>query len=160
MPDLRAFLARFRPSGTPGAPADAGVPADRAREQTAELEPVLATLADGEREAERIRAAADAAAVVRLREARTRADALVADARRQAEAELAALRAEAKARAATRRGGAEAAATAAAERVRAYGRARLDNLAAEAAAPLLAALLNDVDDGVRPLSDSVPTAAR
>ncbi|WP_198668564.1 hypothetical protein [Streptomyces triticisoli] len=55
---LRDFLARFRPTGTPGATVT-GVPADRAAERAAELEPPLARLADVQREAARIRAAAD-----------------------------------------------------------------------------------------------------
>ncbi|GAA2895560.1 hypothetical protein [Streptomyces mexicanus] len=55
---LRDFLARFRPTGTPGAGV-AGVPADRAGERAAELEPSLALLADVQQEATRIRAAAD-----------------------------------------------------------------------------------------------------
>jgi vacuolar-type H+-ATPase subunit H len=40
----RDFLDRFRPAGAPGPAARAGVPADRARELAAELEPVLALL--------------------------------------------------------------------------------------------------------------------
>ncbi|GGY88812.1 hypothetical protein GCM10010300_36140 [Streptomyces olivaceoviridis] len=55
---LRDFLERFRPAGTPGASAT-GVPADRTAERTAELEPALARLADVQREAARIRAAAE-----------------------------------------------------------------------------------------------------
>jgi hypothetical protein len=42
------FLRRFRPAGTPGAAARAGVPVDRAAEAAGELAPVLALLADVE----------------------------------------------------------------------------------------------------------------
>lgn len=50
MPRVRDLLYRFRPSGAPGAANAAGVPADRAREQITELEPVLALLSATERE--------------------------------------------------------------------------------------------------------------
>lgn len=50
MPRVRDLLSRFRPSGAPGAANAAGVPADRALEQTAELEPLLAVLATTEQE--------------------------------------------------------------------------------------------------------------
>lgn len=50
MPRVRDLLYRFRPSGAPGAANAAGVPADRALEQTTELEPVLALLAATEQE--------------------------------------------------------------------------------------------------------------
>ncbi|MBO1414572.1 hypothetical protein [Streptomyces sp. FH025] len=79
---FRDFLARFRPSGTPGAPV-AGVPADRAAELAAELEPPLdglartqaeaaAVRAEAAAEAERIRqeAARNAARIVELAQAR------------------------------------------------------------------------------------------
>ena len=38
MPDLRDFLSRFRPAGTPGAAARPGVPVDRVAEREAELQ--------------------------------------------------------------------------------------------------------------------------
>ncbi|MEV7242247.1 hypothetical protein AB0N92_13515 [Streptomyces sp. NPDC093248] len=80
---LRDFLERFRPTGTPGAAA-VGVPADRAAERAAELEPALARLTDVQREATRIRAAADEAAEVLRRDAALRAERVVADARERA----------------------------------------------------------------------------
>ncbi|MFF9173245.1 hypothetical protein [Streptomyces sp. NPDC014793] len=80
---LRDFLERFRPTGTPGAAA-VGVPADRAAERAAELEPALARLTDVQREAARIRAAADEAAEVLRRDTALRAERVVADARERA----------------------------------------------------------------------------
>jgi hypothetical protein len=74
VPDLRAFLARFRPSAPPGPAAEAGVPADRVPELAAELAPVLALLVDTERAAEQIRAAATVAAAERLRAAHAQAE--------------------------------------------------------------------------------------
>jgi vacuolar-type H+-ATPase subunit H len=53
MPELRDFLARFRPAGAPGT-ARAGVPADRARELEAEVGPVLALLEGAEAQCKRI----------------------------------------------------------------------------------------------------------
>jgi len=50
----RDFLDRFRPAGAPGSAARAGVPADRARELAAEVEPVLALLDDTHAECEQI----------------------------------------------------------------------------------------------------------
>ncbi|MEU6371287.1 hypothetical protein ABZ876_37845 [Streptomyces sp. NPDC046931] len=80
---LRDFLARFRPTGTPGA-AVTGVPADRAAERAAELEPSLALLADVQREAARIRAAADREAEVIRQSAARQAAEIVAAARARA----------------------------------------------------------------------------
>jgi vacuolar-type H+-ATPase subunit H len=54
----RDFLDRFRPAGAPGSAARAGVPADRARELAAEVEPVLALLDDTHAECDQIIAAA------------------------------------------------------------------------------------------------------
>ncbi|WP_234425938.1 hypothetical protein [Streptomyces kebangsaanensis] len=79
---LRDFLARFRPTGTPGA-AVAGVPADRAAERAAELEPPLARLADVQREAARIRAEADREAEALRQDAAREAAAIVTAARAQ-----------------------------------------------------------------------------
>ena len=45
MPSARDMLQRFRPIGTPGAAAPAGVPADRAAELGRELQPVFDELA-------------------------------------------------------------------------------------------------------------------
>jgi len=101
MPSVRDFLERLRPSGTPGAAALSGVPADRVAERSAELEPVLARLADAQAEASQIRRAADDEAQRRRVDAATRASALVAEARRMAEAERRDAAARAHARAAT-----------------------------------------------------------
>jgi hypothetical protein len=84
MPDLRGFLDRFRPAGTPGRPTPVGVPADRAERAGAELAPVFASLAEAEVEAGRIRADAAAEAERRLEAARREAAALVEDARDRA----------------------------------------------------------------------------
>ena len=84
------FLSRFRPAGTPGAAARAGVPVDRAAEAAAELEPILALLAEAEsaRAAVRERARQDAEDI--RERARARADGLVAEARARADGERAA----------------------------------------------------------------------
>lgn len=81
MPGLRDFLSRFRPAGTPGAAARPGVPVDRVAEREAELQPVLALLADTEQEAARIRCAAAEQAQQRRETARRQAEAILADAR-------------------------------------------------------------------------------
>jgi vacuolar-type H+-ATPase subunit H len=67
----RDFLDRFRPAGAPGSAARAGVPADRARELAAEVEPVLALLDDTHAECEQIIAAARQEADRITAEART-----------------------------------------------------------------------------------------
>ncbi len=54
MPQLRDFLRRFRPAGTPGAAARAGVPMDPARELEAEVVSVLTLLDGTQDECERI----------------------------------------------------------------------------------------------------------
>jgi hypothetical protein len=66
MPQLRDFLGRFRPAGTPGAAARAGVPADPAGELAAEVGPVLALLDGAAAGRDEVIAAArrDAAAIV------------------------------------------------------------------------------------------------
>lgn len=89
MPRSRDLLARFRPAGTPGAAAATGVPADRVAERSAELEPVLAQLADTETEVARLLTEASAEAERRRAEGDARARAVVAAARQQAEAERA-----------------------------------------------------------------------
>jgi vacuolar-type H+-ATPase subunit H len=110
----RDFLDRFRPAGTPGPAARAGVPADRAAELAAEVEPVLALLdgthaecqqiiavarqeadrttseaqagvaAIGQEAGRQARAARDQAAAEVLAQARVQAQAAAADASRQA----------------------------------------------------------------------------
>jgi citrate synthase len=94
---VRDFLERLRPSGTPGAPSVAGVPADRIAERATELEAVFALLEDVQAEAAQIRMAADQEARRRREEARQQADAIVAAARRRADAERAAAAAAARA---------------------------------------------------------------
>jgi hypothetical protein len=85
VPSARDLLERFRPAGTPGAAAPAGVPYDRAAALEDELRPVLALLAPTEQEcaavtrdatvrAERIRAEASAGAAAELARARLDAE--------------------------------------------------------------------------------------
>lgn len=99
MVGAREFLERLRPSGTPGAAALAGVPADRVAERSAELEPLLAQVEDTQALAARIRADADAEALRRRDAAAERARALLAQARRDAEGERRAVAAAARSRA-------------------------------------------------------------
>lgn len=86
MPQFRDFLARFRPAGSPGAASRVGVAADRARELSAELAPVLALLAPTHRECKRIVAKAERDAGQIMQDARERAAAMAAEAGRRAEA--------------------------------------------------------------------------
>jgi hypothetical protein len=86
MTSARDLLERFRPAGTPGAAARAGVPADRARSLREELQPVLDLLEPTEAECDGVRArGAELTARVR-RDAATRAASTLATARTQAEA--------------------------------------------------------------------------
>lgn len=85
----RDFLARFRPAGTPGSAAAAGVPADRVAELGAELGPVLDALADTQVRAAAVRSAATDDALRRRRDGQARAEALVASARSRAQEERA-----------------------------------------------------------------------
>lgn len=140
MPDLRDFLTRFRPAGTPGAAALRGVPADRVAEREAELRPVLALLAETQREADRIRREATERAERCRSRARRQADAIVAEARGRMESERAAAAARATAPAADERRQADAAATQRAARVRAIAARRTPELVDKAVAPVLAAL--------------------
>jgi predicted component of type VI protein secretion system len=66
VPQLHAFLERFRPAGAPGAMARAGVPANRSGELEAELSPVLSLLDDVDSECMRIieRAKQDAGQII------------------------------------------------------------------------------------------------
>ncbi len=73
----RDFLARFRPVGTPGAAATAGVPVDRIREQDAELGPVLDALAETQAQAAAIRAAAADVAGQHRRDGAARVEAVL-----------------------------------------------------------------------------------
>lgn len=97
MPAGRGFLERFRTTGTPGAAAGAGVPADRVAEREAELAALFEQLDAAEAEAIRIRAAgaAEAEAIrtdaaARCRSLLTQADRDADAARRQAAARVAA----------------------------------------------------------------------
>jgi hypothetical protein len=85
MPASRGFLDRFRASGTPGAAAGAGVPADRVAERNVELAPVFEQLSDTEAEARRIRSEAADAAATRRDSAAEESRRLVSTARRDAE---------------------------------------------------------------------------
>jgi hypothetical protein len=102
LPQFRDFLDRFRPAPAPGAASRVAVAADRARQLSDELQPVLALLAATHAECERVVAAAH-------REARQLED--------QAHQQVAATRAEAQRRA-------EAARATAAEEVIAAARER------------------------------------
>jgi hypothetical protein len=140
MPDLRNFLSRFRPAATPGAPMRGGVPADRVAEREAELGPVLELLEETRIQAERIRVAARQAADERRRRAGQQVDAVVAAARLRADAERTAARNRALEAVSDERRRAEAEAVRLTGRIGALARGRLDALAAQAAAPVLAAL--------------------
>jgi F0F1-type ATP synthase membrane subunit b/b' len=85
LPQFRDFLARFRPAGSPGAASRVGVAADRMRELSAELEPVLALLAPTHAECERIIAGARSDARQIMDEAREDAAAVSARARHRAD---------------------------------------------------------------------------
>jgi len=87
MPAARGFLERFRTSGTPGAAAGAGVPADRVAEREAELAAVFERLAATEAEAARIREEGQSTAQATRADAAARARALLVGADRDAEAE-------------------------------------------------------------------------
>lgn len=101
MSPVRDFLQRFRPAGTPGKAAAAGVPADRARDLAAELEPVFALLAEAEAERSRILAEAERDARQIRDTGHRRADDLVATAQRRAQGVRADAAAAALARAET-----------------------------------------------------------
>lgn len=87
VPSVRDFLERLRPSGTPGTAALSAVPADRVAELSAELEAVLAQVADAQAEAAQIRRAAAVEAERRRDAGLARARSVVDEARRSAEAE-------------------------------------------------------------------------
>ena len=80
MPPLRDFLTRFRPAGSPGAAARAGVPADRSGELESEVAPVLALLDDTRAERERLITQARREAEQITAAARSAADTIAADA--------------------------------------------------------------------------------
>jgi len=99
VPGVRDFLERLRPSATPGAPSASGVPADRVKERSAELEGVFASLVDVQEEVARIRAEAAAEARACRERADERARSIADGARRNAEAERASAAASVQARA-------------------------------------------------------------
>jgi flagellar biosynthesis/type III secretory pathway protein FliH len=86
MPQLRDFLSRLRPAGTPGAAARAGVPTDRFRELEAEVVPVLALLDSAQAECEQIAGQAKRDADDIVAAARSEAAAITADGGRRARA--------------------------------------------------------------------------
>jgi hypothetical protein len=94
LPQLGDFLNRFRPAGAPGAASRAGVPADRAAELWAELDPVLAMLAATDAECARLVAEAEREAGRIAAEARDQAAGIAADAERLADDARAAAAAE------------------------------------------------------------------
>ncbi|GGO62421.1 hypothetical protein [Nonomuraea cavernae] len=125
---LGDFLARFRPSGVPGAAAPAGVPEDYVADQAEELEPIFSALADiqaacanerehAQRRGDRMRA-----------RAHDRAAAIVASAHAEADAERA--RSAALARRHHDQAVAESAPSAAAEGVRTRSAARMPEMVA------------------------------
>ena len=87
MPASRGFLDRFRASGTPGAAAGAGVPADRVAERDAELAAVFERLAPLEKQAEQLRADAHTRADDRQTSALAQQQRILAAARQGAEAD-------------------------------------------------------------------------
>ena len=87
MPASRGFLDRFRASGTPGAAAGAGVPADRVAERNAELAAVFERLAPLEKQADRLRADARTRAEDRQASAMAQQQRILAAARQGADAE-------------------------------------------------------------------------
>lgn len=87
MPSSRGFLDRFRASGTPGAAAGAGVPADRVAERDAELAGVFEQLSGTEAEAERLRRESERRAEEITAVANERARRLLQDARHEAESD-------------------------------------------------------------------------
>lgn len=80
MPQFGDFLNRFRPAGAPGAATRAGVPADRAAELSAELEPVLGLLASADSECARLIAEAEQEASRIAAQAREKAAGIAAGA--------------------------------------------------------------------------------
>ena len=85
MPQLGDFLNRFRPAGAPGAASRAGVPADRAAELSAELDPVLALLAAADADCARLVAEAEQEAGRIAAQGRDQAASIAADAVQRAE---------------------------------------------------------------------------
>lgn len=80
MVDVRGILGRFKPAGAPGPPTGAAVPADRASERAAELQPLFASLEEAEAEARAIRAQGASEAAAIRDAAQRRAEAIVSEA--------------------------------------------------------------------------------
>lgn len=144
MPRVRDVLHRFSPVGAPGAASSAGVPVDRTADLAAELAPVLALLADTERQCREIVAAAEREAAAVRAGAEQRARAAVAAARAQVDQERAAVVSRALQQQSTERAQALAAAEREAGelRRRAAGQLRGHVLQVVAA---VSALLDDVE---------------
>jgi hypothetical protein len=85
LPQLGDFLSRFRPAGAPGAASRAGVPADRAAELSAELDPVLALLAAADADCGRLAAEAEQEAGRLAAQGRDQAASIAADAVQRAD---------------------------------------------------------------------------
>jgi hypothetical protein len=128
MARARDFLERFRPRGTPGAAARPGVPADRQAERSAELEPLLALLAEAEAEVAQIRTAAQQGADRRRREGQDRARGVLAAGRSQVVADRAEIAAQAQRKGAAEAAAVRAAADAEAEAIRTRVKQRLPAL--------------------------------
>lgn len=155
MGTARDLLERFRPAGTPGAAAPAGVPYDRSAALEDELRPVLDLLAP-----------TDQQCVALLEEAGARADALRDDAAARAAASLAQARlraeearadaAESRRRVSDEEGAAELErATRAAAELGALARRRLPGLATRVVAAVRAELAAPSE----PVAASEPAAA-
>ncbi|GAA0855514.1 hypothetical protein ACFQVD_43300 [Streptosporangium amethystogenes subsp. fukuiense] len=93
---LGDFLARFRPSGVPGAAAPAGVPADQVADQADELAPIFSALADIQAACANEREHAQRRADHMRAHAHDQAAAIVASAHAEADAERARLSALAR----------------------------------------------------------------
>lgn len=87
MPASRGFLERFRASGTPGAAAGAGVPADRSAEREVELAALFERLAAVEATAAQIRSDGEDRADQHQQAAIAQSRQTLASARQQAEVE-------------------------------------------------------------------------
>jgi hypothetical protein len=135
MPAARGFLERFRASGTPGAAAGAGVPADRVAEREAELAALFEQLDATEAEAARIRDAGAADAEAIRADAAALCRALLAQADRDADA----ARREAAARVAALADAETAQALAAAQQQAERVRAHAERVRPEVVAEVLAA---------------------
>lgn len=153
MPKARDLLQRFRPVGTPGAAAPAGVPVDWVAELSAELEPVFAALSAVEAAAEAVRREALTEAVRRRDGAAAEAQQIVAAARRGAEDERRGVAERRRREAQQEVGRLLAVAAAEAERVRGVAAGRMSELTARVVAQARA-----LAAGVAPVADPVPPA--